>query len=588
MMNQMKDDGFCADLIIVGGGLAGLTAGVRAAQLGLRPLVLEQGTSEDYACNSRMSGGILHIGFHDPYRPAHELVGIIDRLTNNEAKPELARALAHTGARLLAWLEDQGGKFMRFSPQEGYRWCLSPPRALRAGMDWERRGPDLLLRQMAKTLADLGGRLQLGARVQRLLFEDDHCVGAQGLSAGQETEWRARYCILADGGFQASRQLVEKYITTGFDCLFQRGAATGMGDGLTMAQAAGAALTDCSSFYGHLLCSDAKHNDQVWPYPEIDAIATSGIVVDASGCRCVDEGRTGVGLANELARRGGNNTYFVVFDASIWEGPGTSARIPANPLLERAGGTILRADSIAELAQKMGVPQSALVQTVEQYNRALQSGQMDILTVPRSDTGQQYVIRNGPFMAIPVCPGITYTMGGIDINADAEVLDEEGRPIKGLFAAGATTGGLEGGSHATYLGGLIKAGCFGLLAAERIAKLEGKTILPEDHSRTGLRNDRKSSGDIDAVLGGNRARTPPAELVHGLARFPILNMVVRHGRTIGAVTSLVMAAVVIALGWNWLSWFAIPLAALLAAVAYVVVLGVAELVSLVTEFLMPQ
>ena len=61
-----------ADVVIVGAGLAGLTAGVRAAELGLRPIVLEMGDGTQYPCNSRMSGGILHIGFHDPFRPPEE------------------------------------------------------------------------------------------------------------------------------------------------------------------------------------------------------------------------------------------------------------------------------------------------------------------------------------------------------------------------------------------------------------------------------------------------------------------------------------------------------------------------------------
>ena len=86
-----------------------------------------------------------------------------------------------------------------------------------------------------------------------------------------------------------------------FGAVFQRGARTGKGAGLEMAKAAGAALTETNRFYGHLLCSDALTNDRVWPYPELDAIATSGLVVDGSGKRVVDEGRTGIFIANALA-----------------------------------------------------------------------------------------------------------------------------------------------------------------------------------------------------------------------------------------------------------------------------------------------
>lgn len=580
----MSKDTFLPDLIIVGGGLAGLTAGVRATQLGLRPLVLEQGDGEDYPCNSRQSGGILHIAFHDPYRPAQELIDVIDRVSSSQAKPELAQALARTGARLITWLQSQGGKFMRFNPQEGYRWCLSPPRALRAGSDWQKRGPDVMLRQLARTLTESGGKLQLRARAEALLMENGRCVGVRGACDGEPIEWRAKHCILADGGFQANRLLVEKYISPQFDAIFQRGPSTGHGDGLKMAQTAGAALTDCSRFYGHLLCADARHNDQVWPYPEIDAIATAGIIVDGSGRRCVDEGSSGVNLANKLAAHPDTSKLFAVFDATIWAGPGTTARIPANPLLEKAGGTILRANSVAELAEQMQVCAEALEQTLDDYNRAFDAGNLRQLAIPRSDKIKPYPVRDVPLMAIPICPGITYTMGGIDINEHAQVLDQNQQPIPGLYAAGATTGGLEGGSESAYIGGLIKAGSFGLLAAEQIATQEGKSFTIEA-PRAAANGSTHAS--VQAASPDSSTQPVTAE-AHGLARFPILNIVTRHTKAVGAMAAVAIGAIVTALGWPALSWYILPIALIIAVIVYIVVLGVGELVKLVTEFLMPE
>ena len=72
-----------------------------------------------------------------------------------------------------------------------------------------------------------------------------------------------------------------------------------------------------------------------------------------------------------MAARAKTEKLFAVFDQTIWDGPGTSARIPANPLLEKAGGTILRANSVEELADKMGVPAKDLLETLGQYNTAL-------------------------------------------------------------------------------------------------------------------------------------------------------------------------------------------------------------------------
>jgi fumarate reductase flavoprotein subunit len=567
------------DLIIIGGGIAGLTAGVRAAEFGLRPLVLEQGEGIAYPNNSRQSGGILHIGFRDPFREEQDLEQHIARVSGNEAKPELARALAQTGARLITWLQGKGAKFMRFNPQEGYRWCMAPPRALKAGLDWKERGPDLILRRLALELVERGGSLQLGARATALILEQGRCVGVQGSCLGEQRTWHAPYCLIADGGFQANRTLFERHIGAPFDSVFQRGARTGLGDGLTMALAAGAVLTPGNRFYGHVLCSDAKHNDQVWPYPEVDAIATAGIVIDSTGKRFVDEGRSGVHLANELAAHAKTDKLFAVFDRAIWEGPGTSARIPANPLLERAGGTILRAENAVALAEKMGVPSDAFLETLAQYNEALADGTLQTLAISRSVKVSPMPIVQAPLMAIPICPGITYTMVGIDIDAQAQVLDSNATPIPGLFAAGATTGGLEGGRDSAYIGGLIKSGSFGLLAAERIAALEGKSVLIEQPKST----------TTDATTFMTKPTIDSAEnAVQGLARFPILRGTIRFGKVVAVGLSLVVALLIYTLSSASLGSLSVLLALGAGLLVLVIVLGFVELIKLITEFLIPE
>ena len=78
-------------------------------------------------------------------------------------------------------------------------------------------------------------------------------------------------------------------------------------------------------------------------------------------------------------------------------------------------------------------------------------------------------IREPPFHAIRLCAGLTYTMGGIAIDAGTQVLDRDGAVMPGLYAAGACTGGLEGGPMAGYLGGLCKALSLGYIAGDRMA-----------------------------------------------------------------------------------------------------------------------
>ncbi|HEV7416620.1 MAG TPA: FAD-dependent oxidoreductase, partial [Tianweitania sediminis] len=188
------------DLIIVGGGLAGLVAGVRAAEMGLRPVILEKGSGGDYPCNSRQSGGILHIGFHDPFRDADELTQIIMRLTDGEAQPELAAALAGNTSRLISWLQEKGTRFMRFNQLEGYKWCMAPPRALRAGIDWKGRGPDLVLRKLVAEFERLDGQFIQSARAKRLILRKGTCIGVEGEHEGRPAVWHGRAVLIADGG----------------------------------------------------------------------------------------------------------------------------------------------------------------------------------------------------------------------------------------------------------------------------------------------------------------------------------------------------------------------------------------------------
>jgi fumarate reductase flavoprotein subunit len=86
----------------------------------------------------------------------------------------------------------------------------------------------------------------------------------------------------------------------------------------------------------------------------------------------------------------------------------------------------------------------------------------------RSDRYRAWPIAAAPFFAMPICAAITNTMGGIVVNGDGAVLDRNDAPLPGLFAAGSTVGGLDGGPGAGYVGGLIKA-TIALRAAEAIA-----------------------------------------------------------------------------------------------------------------------
>lgn len=458
------------DVVIVGGGLAGLVAAARATEFGLSVAVLEKGEGERYPCNARMSGGVFHVAFNDIKSSPAMLRAAIDTATAGSAEPGPAQAVADKAGALVDWLGKQGARFIR-TKVAWQNYILAPPRPLRAGIDWIGRGPDVLLRQLVGNIEKRGGKVHLGTRAASLIMQDGRCVGVATEKAGRMLTFSARAVVLADGGFQSNMETLRQHITPAPAKLKQRGGVTGTGDGLRMARDAGAAITALDRFYGHLLCRDAMYSDAVWPYPELDGIATASILVNDQGDRFLDEGRGGVWIANTIAKQADPLCATIIFDSKIWEGPGRSARIPANPTLETAGGTIHRAPSLAALAEKAGVPAAALETTVVNYNAAVRDNSFATLVPARSpEKFAPWLIEAAPFFAIPVCAGITYTMGGIRIDADARVLRDDGSAIDGLYAAGTTTGGLEGGEPAAYLGGLTKSGVHGLCAAEHIAR----------------------------------------------------------------------------------------------------------------------
>jgi len=454
------------DVIVIGAGIAGLVAANRAAQLGKRVLVLEKSTEDKYRCNSRYTYGTFHINFADVMADEDALAARIDACTEGFARKDLARSVAHHGRRLMQWLRDEGIELTNLGSYNTN--VLSPAWRTGFGLTWEGYAGDVALQRLESNFGSRQGRILRGTRARGLKIGPSG-VEVEAEQAGSTVTLRAPCVVIADGGFQASLDLIREHITPAADRLLQRNGGTATGDGLRMAEAAGAAIAGLQNFYGHLHSRDAMKTDRLWPRPYADELAAAGLVVDASGRRVADEGLGGIWLANAIARLPDPLATTVVFDQAIWDGPpGTGHVQPPNPLMIDAGATLHKANSIPELAALSGIAPDALQLTVDQYNAAFDAGTLRQLSPTRSDVHKPWPIRTAPFYAMPICSAITNTMGGIVVDGEGAVLDRNGKPIPGLFAAGSTVGGLDGGPHAGYVGGLIKA-TIGLFAAEAIA-----------------------------------------------------------------------------------------------------------------------
>jgi fumarate reductase flavoprotein subunit len=236
---------------------------MRAIELGMRVVLFEKEDCEWYPCNSRMSGGCIHVCLLDVRREPEELYDATMVKTGSEVNKAQARALTQNVSRYVDWLAQHGAQFMSFNMMEAMRWDMAPPRPLVAGQDWIGRGPDVVLRGLMQRFVVAGGQAMLDTRAVRLLMSDGRYVGVAAERNGREVDYNAPALLIADGGFQADRRNFVEHVGPNFEAVFQRGAATGIGDGMRMAAEAGAKTRNTQSFYGHLLAQEALTNEKL-------------------------------------------------------------------------------------------------------------------------------------------------------------------------------------------------------------------------------------------------------------------------------------------------------------------------------------
>jgi fumarate reductase flavoprotein subunit len=465
-----------ADVVIVGGGLAGFAAALRCAEQGLRPVVLEQGAEENYLCNSRITMGVFQVALADMFGDAPSLAAAIDKATRGYVAAPLRDKYAAEAGPALRWLIGLGIRTIKAGAATRNLATLAPPVPRQPGLHWQGRAGDVMLRHLHTRLTERRGQLLRNTRARELIMEDGRCAGVIATRDDETHRFSARAVVLADGGFQANHDLVRRFISKRPERLLERNAKTGRGDGLLMAEAVGAKLSDMACFYGHVQARDAMDDPELWPYPTIDFPIAAGIAVDQTGRRFTDEGLAGVAVANAIARLDDPLGAVAIFDEAIWQASGKTYVMSVNPFLVETGATFHRAESLAGVAALAGLPEAALSETVKRYNAAVETKTLNRLDPPRSDEighiwgSKALPIRQPPFYAVPLCAGITYTMGGLVIDAEARVQHESGRAIEGLYAAGGTIGGLEGGPIVGYSGGLAKALTFGKIAGESIGR----------------------------------------------------------------------------------------------------------------------
>jgi fumarate reductase flavoprotein subunit len=459
-----------SDVLVVGAGLAGFSAALRARESGAAVLLIEKSVGELGGGNTLMASGSLRAGGKSPKANPAELYEFV--MSEGIAYPALVRAWADNCGRAVDWLIASGVKVAESAP--GRVW-LDQSGEVSLAPVYKKDVGTRALASLKERLLKLGGRYASGIEGLRLVVEKGRVCGLVGRQGGEEIELHSGSTILATGGFSANNEMVRQYIGPHADRCKLRGSKQDTGDGLRMALEVGAKAVNLKYFYGHLLSRKALTDDRFWPYPRLDTFVDEGMLVDRNGERFVDEGRGDVAVANELAWSDDVTGAALVFDHASWHAARDDAfsnavKTPApNPWLMDNDGEIFHHQTIAGLAQELGTDGANLTKTLAQYNHALESGSGSGLRIPRTSKAKPL---RAPFYGLRVVPGITFTMGGVLVNGRCEALNRGEKPIPGLYAAGDAIGGLMGGYRGGYTGGLMQAVVTGILAGENASRLE--------------------------------------------------------------------------------------------------------------------
>ncbi len=441
------------DAVIVGAGGTGLTAALQAHELGLKVAVFEKNEKLGGNTNRASSG----------MNAAESLVqlkhGIIDNkedfyketlkgggLLNDR---DMLRYFVDHAALAVSWLMEHGIELTDLTITGG----MSKKRAHRPASMAPVGG--YLVTGLLKQCQKEGIAIFNNAKVVKLLQDANKKVNGIEVNTeiGQSVV-HAKTVLLASGGFGASKEIIKKYRPdlVNYKTTNQPGAT---GDGLKLGEGVGAQLMQMNFIQVHPTAqTDTDHT-----YLIGEGVRGEGaILVNKAGKRFVNELNTRKIVSNAITALHEDGAYLIL-DQEIRD------HFKAIEFYDSVG-LVKHGDSLTALAKTIGVDAKNLEETVAKWNKAVAAHQDAEFG---RTTGMDRGIDKGPFFAIHIHPAVHYTMGGIHITPETQVLDGNGNIIKGLYAAGEVSGGLHGNNR---IGGnsIAETVVFGRQAGIQMAK----------------------------------------------------------------------------------------------------------------------
>jgi len=454
------------DVLVIGGGNAALCAAITARESGARVLLLESAIKDFRGGNSRHTRDIryMHRGATKFVTGAYgeeEFLRDLLQVTHGETDETLARLTIRESETLGDWMAAHGVRWQK--PLKG-TLHLARSNLFMLG------GGKAMVNAYYDSAARLGVEIAYERPMRELEMRDGEFLCARGENPGEPI--RAKTVVVASGGFEANIEWLKEYWGAAAENFIIRGTKQNQGQMLKELLRHGAKATGDPRGC-HAVALDARA-------PKFDGgIVTRldsvpfGIVVNREIKRFYDEGEDfwpkRYAIWGKLIAEQPEQIAYSVIDSK------------ALPLFMPSVFAPIVGDTIADLAMKLNLNAPALVAAVDQFNRAARPGNFDPGALDDCHTEGVEPIKSHwarpidtpPFYGYPLRPGITFTYLGVGVNTRAQVIMQDGRPAKNVFAAGEMMAGniLGRGYLAGF--GLTIGSVFGRIAGREAARCAG-------------------------------------------------------------------------------------------------------------------
>ncbi|KKK39144.1 succinate dehydrogenase [Mesobacillus campisalis] len=428
------------DIVVIGCGAAGTAAALSAAESAknqgedLRIAILERANFDNRGGNSRWTASYMRMKNIDEV--ADHFVEDMMTFSDNYADRPYIETLAANAGPTLRWVEEKG---VDFDYLPTMFLTSTRPRLLPVG------GGRAIIDNLSRRASALGVEIIYEATAWEIGLDEDGAVSELmvRIKGGASLNLKIGALILAAGGFQGSHEMMAQYI--GRDAHTIRPVCEGgkynKGEAIRMALNIGAKGTgQYDAFHAEPVDPRSKREEAaVMTYPY-------AILVDKNGNRFVDEGISTIDEQYEAVARKifydlPGHIAYMISDQKMYDIPNYEQALETDK-------PAIVADTLEELADKIGVPAASLKATVEQFNAAVQPGEFNSkkkdgkkavgITPPKSNWA--ITIDQAPFIAYPIVCSNVFTNGGLATDTNGRVLSGDDHPIPGLYAAGETAG----------------------------------------------------------------------------------------------------------------------------------------------------